>query len=96
MNKDFIKDEDKIRRCDLNISKMNVFEYIYCHIFYWGYFKEIYDNISENLIEFLKHGFALIYVLIFLIFTPLTLTLAAIIHIKRSKKWVKFAETECD
>lgn len=34
MKKDFIVDDNKVRKCDLNISKMNIAEYIYYSIFH--------------------------------------------------------------
>lgn len=86
MKKDFIRDEGKIRKCDSNLSKMNIFEFIYCYVFHWRYFKEILSYITECFAEFFKYGGALVCNLLFLIFTPITLVLSAIIQIKNAKE----------
>lgn len=91
MKKDFIRDEGKVRYCDSNMSKMNIFEFMYYYIFHWGYFLEIFSYVAESFVEFFKNGFRLIWNLIFLIFTPITLPLCAITRIRNAKKWVEKA-----
>ena len=86
MKKDFIRDEGKIRQCESNIAKMNIFEFIYCYVFNWGYFKDILSYTTECFTEFFKYGGALAYNLLFLIFTPITLVLCAIVRIKKAKE----------
>lgn len=86
MKKDFIVDEGIIRRCDSNLSKMNIFEFMYFYIFHWGYFRQIFSYIYECLKEFLSYGFGLVYNIIVLLFTPITLISCAIIQIKNAKK----------
>ena len=86
MKKDFIRDNGKIRQCDSNLSKMNVFEHIYFNVFYWGYFRHVSSYVLESLKEVLENLFYLLYNLTVLIFTPITLVLCAIVQIKNAKE----------
>ena len=36
VKKDFIRDDGKVRYCDSNMSKMNILEFMYYHVFHWG------------------------------------------------------------
>lgn len=98
MEKDFIRDEGKVRRCTDNMSKMNIFEYMYCHIIYWGYFKSFFSMIihsGKDVIECLGELFLSLFVIVIniiaFIFTPITLVLTAIFQIRNAKKWVERA-----
>lgn len=86
MKKDFIVDDNKVRKCDLNISKMNIAEYIYYSIFHWNFFSELLIGyIGENLIEAIKYfGAFLINTLIFIL-TPIRLPISAYLSIKNAK-----------
>ena len=86
MKKDFIRDEGKIRKCDSNLSKMNIFEFIYCYVFYWGYFNQILSYIWESAKESANYLFGLTYNLIVFLLTPITLILCAIIQIRNAKE----------
>lgn len=86
MKKEFIKDEGRIRRCDSNLSKMNIVEFMYCHVFHWRYFEEILGYIIECVKESAEYISGLIINLVFLLFTPITLILCAIVQIRNAKK----------
>lgn len=85
----YIRDEGKIRNCDSNVSKMNIFQVIYCYIFHWGYFQETFAYIYESLKEVLFNSFELICNLCCLIFTPITVTIYGVTRIKNAKKRMK-------
>ena len=68
MKKDFIRDDGKIRKCDSNLSKMNIFKFIYCYVFHWGYFRQIFSYIYESSKESFGSLFCLLYNLIVLFF----------------------------
>lgn len=87
MKKDYILDDKKVRKCDSNISKMNVAEYMYYDIFHWNYLGGLLTGyILGNLIEIIKYfGAFLVNTIIFLL-TPLILPIIAYISIKKAKK----------
>lgn len=86
MKKDFIKDGYRIRKCDSNISKMNIIGFSYCYVFHWGYFRRVFECILECIEGLVKYGPGLLYNLIALIFTPLTLIICSVIEIKEAKE----------
>lgn len=89
MKKDYLLDDGKIRRCDLNIAKMNIFEYSLLMITEWNYFKDMFEALQNTFVEFCKMSFYFIVNLIFLIFSPITLLVLAFIKIKKAKKTVE-------
>lgn len=86
MKKDFITDEGKVRKCDSNLVKMNIFEFIFYYIFHWGYFRQIFSYIYESTKGFLSYSFSLFYNITCFLFTPITLIACAVIQIKEAKK----------
>lgn len=90
MKKDFIKDDKKVRRCDANISKMNIGEYIYYSIFHWNFFGNLLIGyIIENLIECIKYFGAFLINTMMLLISPIMLPITAYNSIKRAKKICK-------
>ena len=86
MKKEFIIDDNKVRKCDSNISKMNIAEYIYYSIFHWNFFGNLLINyIGENLIESIKYFGAFLINTIILILTPVMLPISAYKSIKNAK-----------
>lgn len=87
MKKDFIKDGKIVRRCDANISKMNIAEYVYYSLFHWHWFKIlIIDYILPSLIESLKYlGISISNILILLL-SPIMLPVTGLFSIQKAKK----------
>lgn len=87
MKKDFIVDGKRVRRCDSNVSKMNVFEHIYFNIFHWGCIKELIAYyIFESFKELVKNLWIFVFNLGMLILLPFGLLASAIVQIKEAKK----------
>lgn len=86
MKKEYILDDGKVRKCDSNLAKMNIFEFIHYYVFHWGYFKQIFAYIYECFKCVLEYGFGLFYNVVLLLFTPITLIVCAIIQIRNAKK----------
>lgn len=88
--KDFILDNGKVRNCESNNAKMNIFEWIW-------YRKEdrILLFLSDSLEQF-KEGFILLLAsvlnLSMIVFFPITFPLIAYINIREAKKRVAIHE----
>ena len=85
MTKDFIRDDGKVRGCDSNIAKMNVFEMIYYRrelLFY--NIRDAAGTFAEGcgMVAFATLNFAI------LIMFPITLPIAAWWYIRQAKKEV--------
>lgn len=90
MKKDFlIYDCGKVRRCEYNISKMNIFEVIYFRIFEWKYISTLISSLFESLIELLQYALVFIVNLICLILFPIVIIIDSYRLIKVSKKICK-------
>ena len=88
--KDFITDDGKIRNCESNNAKMNIFEWIW-------YRKEdrILLFLSDSLEQFKEGSFLLLASILnlsMIIFFPITFPLIAYINIKEAKKQVAIHE----
>ena len=89
MKKEFIKDNNEIRRCEANIAKMNIFEYMYCYLFQWNSLRLLFwDYVIVNLWEAIKNLGFVMFNLIQFIFTPVCLPIISYLDIKRSKEYV--------
>lgn len=88
--KDFILDNGKVRNCESNNAKMNIFEWIW-------YRKEdrILLFLSDSVEQF-KEGFILLLAsvlnLSMIVFFPITFPLIAYINIREAKKQVAIHE----
>lgn len=99
LKKEYIKDNNKIRKCTANISKMNIFEWIYYDFRYWNELKNMKyyfcENIGylflsiENLFLSIANLFLSIVELLTIILFPITILISATISIYRAKKEVK-------
>lgn len=89
MKKDFIVDEGVVRRCDLNVSKMTLFELMYFRIFEWKYINKLLKSMVESIIEFFKDGIILLINLICLIFVPILFIVDSVRMIKSAKEVCK-------
>lgn len=86
MKKDYLMEDGKVRRCDLNISKMSIPEYMYFYVFHWGRIGSLLkDYIFSALIESLKYAGVFIINLILFICTPILLPFTAYKAIKQAK-----------
>ena len=82
-NKDFIRnDNGKIRNCDANIAKMNIFEYLIYKRFFISTMK---DNFGYTLDLFKELGLFILFILL-LIVAPISFPIIAYLHIRESKK----------
>ena len=86
MNKEFIRDNDKVRCCRSNIAKMNVFEYIYYELFHWEFFQDAFYCLSKSFKEFIKNGGVFFYNLVFILFSPITIIIMAFVRVKNAKE----------
>lgn len=85
--KEYIRDDGKVRNCDSNIAKMNVFEYMY-------YMRHtLKDNIVSTIQEFLDNWHILVNMLL-IIALPIYYPIMAIEHIRSAKKSVKEYDAE--
>ena len=88
MTKNYIRDNGKIRYCNSNIAKMNIFEYILFDIktLYFRSIleigKQLFNDSKIFAIDFVNNLFSLILFILF----PITLPLRAIIGIRSAKK----------
>lgn len=86
MKKDYIMDGKVVRKCDVNISKMNMFEYMYYEIFQWKIYQKLISGyVIENLIESLKYLGAFLFSLVQVILLPIILPISSISTINKSK-----------
>lgn len=79
--KDYIMDDGRVRMCDSNIAKMNVFEYM------WHMRYRLRDNIVDVIEEFLDSWSILVNMLLIIVL-PLYYPYMAIMHIRSAKKAV--------
>lgn len=90
MKKEYIRDDGKIRNCNSNIAKMNIFEYMWMDVFRNGFFSTMFKYyILENGIEAAKYLGAFLLNLIMFILFPVALTIRAYSNIKSAKKSVE-------
>ena len=87
--KNYILDDGKVRRCELNISKMNIFEHIYYSWFVWKGFKRTATSYKECLTLIFEGFFPLIAITMFLITFPLSFPICSYIVIQKAKKEVE-------
>lgn len=83
--KEYIKDNKKVRKCPTNISKMNVFEWIYYDFRDWNELSNMKYYFLES-ITYIRLG--VINLLCVLLF-PLSILINAFLSIHRAKKEVK-------
>lgn len=69
--KNYILDDGKIGDCIYNIKQMNPFEYCYCQIFYWEYFRYKISDIWDLLKEIFTDVLSIFGILIVTLFMPL-------------------------
>lgn len=86
MNKNFIRDDNIVRQCSKNVSKMNVFEYMYYSLFHWKLLQRILGDIGENVVEGFGYLVAILMRLLELILLPIFLIMGAIVQIRKAKK----------
>lgn len=87
MAKEYIKDNGKIRNCDSNISKMNIFEYIWFIITAQHFFKyNILETLEEYKKGFINLGIGILNTILIIIF-PITLIFIAYNDIKNAKSF---------
>lgn len=82
---DTIYGKDIVRKCDSNISKMNVFEWCYYKVFHWHYFSEGFGLMAEQGLEVFKNLLYFTINLVAILLSPLVLVLMAREDIKRSR-----------
>lgn len=85
----YIKDENKIRHCTSNISKMNVFEYIYYSVFHWSILWLSIVDIYKCFLKLINIVFELISNILAVLFFPVLIIIASVLDIRFSKKIIK-------
>lgn len=83
--KEYIRDNKRVRKCPSNISKMNIFEWIYYDFRDWN---EL-TNMKYYFCESIKYLFLSIVNLLSVILFPISICINATLSIYRAKKEVK-------
>lgn len=83
--KEYLRDNKRVRRCPSNISKMNIFEWIYYDFRDWN---EL-SNMKYYFLESIKCLFLGMVNLLSVILFPIPICINAILSIYRAKKEVK-------
>lgn len=83
--KEYIRDNNRVRRCPSNISKMNIFEWVYYDFKDWN---EL-GNMKYYFLESIKFLFLGTVNLLSVILFPITICINAILSMYRAKKEVK-------
>jgi hypothetical protein len=87
--KEFLLDDNKIRNCYVNVSKMNIFEYIKFYYIQEKGYKDFISNFIENFKDIWEGLYPLIVNILCLVLFPATMVIKAIICIRYAKKKVK-------
>ncbi|HID0767998.1 TPA: hypothetical protein ACXDAZ_002527 [Clostridium botulinum] len=85
-DKNYIKDDDKIRNCYTNIAKMNLLELMYCRLFLWDW--NIISMLLEDLedvIDGFKSLLKFIWDILKIVLLPITLIVTSAIILKQIK-----------
>lgn len=89
MNKDFIRDDNNvIKNCPKNVSKMNVFEHMYYQIFHWKLIQMMLVGLWEDIVEGSECLVGILLRLFELIFLPILLVAGAVVQIRNARKRV--------
>lgn len=83
--KEYIKDNNKIRKCPANISKMNIFEWVYYDFKDWNELSNIKYHLYISLKDICFGTLNLISILLL----PISILINATLSIYRAKKEVK-------
>lgn len=83
--KEYIRDNKRVRKCPSNISKMNIFEWIYYDFRDWNELSNMKYYFLESIKYICLGCINLLSVLLF----PLSILINAILSIYRAKKEVK-------
>lgn len=85
LKKEYIKDNNKIRKCPANISKMNIFEWVYYDFKDWNELSNIKYHLYISLKDICLGTLNLISILLL----PISILINAILSIYRARKEVK-------
>lgn len=85
VKKEYIKDNNKIRRCPANISKMNIFEWVYYDFKDWNELSNMKYHLRTSLKDVCLGTLNLICILLL----PISILIAATFSIHHAKKEVK-------
>ena len=83
--KEYIRDNKRVRKCPSNISKMNIFKWIYYDFRYWNELSDMKYYFLESIKYICLGCINLLSVHLF----PLSILINAILSIYRAKKEVK-------
>ncbi|APH20859.1 hypothetical protein [Clostridium botulinum] len=85
-DKNYIKDDGKIRNCYSNIAKMNLLELMYCRLFLWDWnIISILLEDLEDVIDGFKSLLKFIWDVLKIILLPITLIVTSTIILKQIK-----------
>lgn len=82
--KEYIRDGKQIRNCPSNVSKMNIFEWIYYDFKYWNELR----NVKYHLYTSIKYILLGVADLLCILLLPLSILINSILAISRAKKIV--------
>lgn len=82
--KEYIRDGKQVRNCPSNVSKMNIFEWIYYDFKYWNELRNVKYHFCTSLKYILLGTIDLLCVLLL----PISILINAILAISRAKKTV--------
>lgn len=82
--KEYIRDGKQVRNCPSNVSKMNIFEWIYYDFKYWNELRNVKYHFCTSLKYILLGTIDLLCVLLL----PISILINSILAISRAKKTV--------
>ncbi len=82
--KEYIRDGEQVRNCPSNVSKMNIFEWIYYDFKYWNELRNVKYHFCTSLKYILLGTIDLLCVLLL----PISILINSILAISRAKKTV--------
>jgi len=85
LKKEYIKDNNKIRKCSANVSKMNIFEWVYYDFKDWNELSNIKYHLYISLKDICFGTLNLISILLL----PISILINATLSIYRARKEVK-------
>jgi len=85
LKKEYIKDNNKIRKCSANVSKMNIFEWVYYDFIDWNELSNIKYHLYISLKDICFGTLNLISILLL----PISILINATLSIYRARKEVK-------
>lgn len=89
-NNGYIKENNKVKECRFNISRMSVWEHVYYSIFHWNYFGKALREVFFSVVELFKSFINVAVYILGIIFFPILLIAHSILNVEFNKKSLKY------